>query len=79
MKRMFTKSKTKADILSMLDRMIAQHGDAMSIPMLRVDQSDQTLHLRSHHRLPTGYDLPPPPQPGKPRGHSARSGHEKGL
>ena len=39
MKRMFTKSKTKADILSMLDRMIAQHGDAMSIPMLRVDQS----------------------------------------
>ena len=34
MKRMFTKSKTKADILSMLDRMIAQHGDAMSIPML---------------------------------------------
>ena len=43
MKRMFTKSKTKADILSMLDRMIAQHGDAMSIPMLRVDQSD---HLK---------------------------------
>lgn len=78
MKRMFTKSKTKADILSMLDRMIAQHGDAMSIPMLRVDQSDH-LKLRSHHRLPTGYDLPPPPQPGKPRGHSARSGHEKGL
>ena len=40
MKRMLTKSKTKADILSMLDRISAQHGGAMSIPMLRVDQSD---------------------------------------
>ena len=38
MKRMLTKSKTKADILSMLDRISAQHGGAMSIPMLRVDQ-----------------------------------------
>ena len=81
MKRMFTKSKTKADILSMLDRMIAQHGDAMSIPMLRVDQSD---HLKLYTcALTTGFlqamIWPPPPQPGKPRGHSARSGHEKGL
>ena len=32
MKRMLTKSKTKADILSMLDRISAQHGGAMSIP-----------------------------------------------
>ena len=47
MKRMFTKSKTKADILSMLDRMIAQHGDAMSIPMLRVDQTVGPLKLFS--------------------------------
>lgn len=53
MKRMFTKSKTKADILSMLDRMIAQHGDAMSIPMLRVDQSD---HLKLYTcALTTGF------------------------
>ena len=53
MKRMFTKSKTKADILSMLDRMIAQHGDAMSIPMLRVDQSD---HLKLYTcALATGF------------------------
>ena len=51
MKRMFTKSKTKADILSMLDRMIAQHGDAMSIPMLRVDQSDPVSY--THLTLPT--------------------------
>ena len=80
MKRMFTKSKTKADILSMLDRMIAQHGDAMSIPMLRVDQSD---HLKLYTcALTTGFlqaMIPLSPQPGKPRGHSARSGHEKGL
>ena len=53
MKRMLTKSKTKADILSMLDRMIAQHGDAMSIPMLRVDQSD---HLKLYTcALTTGF------------------------
>ena len=80
MKRMFTKSKTKADILSMLDRMIAQHGDAMSIPMLRVDQSD---HLKLYTcALTTGFlqaMICRSPQPGKPRGHSARSGHEKGL
>lgn len=78
---MLTKSKTKADILSMLDRISAQHGGAMSIPMLRVDQSD---HLKLYTcALTTGflqamiYCLPP--QPGKLRGHSARSGHEKNL
>ena len=53
MKRMFTKSKTKADILSMLDRISAQHGGAMSIPMLRVDQSD---HLKLYTcALTTGF------------------------
>ena len=53
MKRMLTKSKTKADILSMLDRISAQHGGAMSIPMLRVDQSD---HLKLYTcALTTGF------------------------
>ena len=50
---MLTKSKTKADILSMLDRISAQHGGAMSIPMLRVDQSD---HLKLYTcALTTGF------------------------
>ena len=78
MKRMFTKSKTKADILSMLDRMIAQHGDAMSIPMLRVDQSD---HLKLYTcALTTGFlqaMICRLPRSLETQRHSARSGHEK--
>ena len=48
MKRMFTKSKTKADILSMLDRMIAQHGDECPFPCsvwIRATTSNSTPAL----------------------------------
>ncbi|WP_343210102.1 DGQHR domain-containing protein [Anaerolentibacter hominis] len=41
MKKDLTKSKNKQDILDMVDHLIEQNGEVMSVPMIRINQNDR--------------------------------------